>query len=567
MLKPLIALYFFVLAAIQFGLLIGLFHYHRSRNLVRPSPYWMGSLIANITALFVFGFGVIFVDDVSRPAFNFTIANTLFYVAAIFQWLFCKSLSQTVSSRFDLMTKLSIVIFFVVFELLRHYANFEIRTAYMVGLALLLFGSQIHQLSLIRKVNSSPQLTYLQYATIVELSFAVCRLIVLAVGSLAIQRVEQLPQALIFFTIAQLVANTVAYIAIGSYWTEKMALSSAAFSNENEVIKKLLLERDELIASLLKANKTAATGALSASIAHELNQPITAISLNTEFLKLKMDKGVESSSEIRDVILNIEHDNQRISRIVSTLRNIFKQDQAELTPVNLNDLIQDLMPIVTPQAKDCGIQIYLKNNNAPKYDQQSLDEYMELFKKFKLKVTEAEALGYDTLPKLKKELEKKKLDAQNLQIAIKKLIEAEIKRKLEESMKIAKEKAEKNAKVEKEKAEKETKGGFKEDDRFWKPTFDQEKLVGSAVIRPMPAPDGEEFPYAKVYSYSFKGKQKYYIENSLTTIGKKDPLADLNARLWNSGIESDKDISRKQKRRTTYIMNVLIVKDPARPEL
>jgi len=364
MLKPLIALYFFVLAAIQFGLLIGLFHYHRSRNLVRPSPYWMGSLIANITALFVFGFGVIFVDDVSRPAFNFTIANTLFYVAAIFQWLFCKSLSQTVSSRFDLMTKLSIVVFFVVFELLRHYANFEIRTAYMVGLALLLFGSQIHQLSLIRKVNSSPQLTYLQYATIVELSFAVCRLIVLAVGSLSIQRVEQLPQALIFFTIAQLVANTVAYIAIGSYWTEKMALSSAAFSNENEVIKKLLLERDELIASLLKANKTAATGALSASIAHELNQPITAISLNTEFLKLKMDKGVESSSEIRDVILNIEHDNQRISRIVSTLRNIFKQDQAELTPVNLNDLIQDLMPIVTPQAKDCGIQIYLNLNGS-----------------------------------------------------------------------------------------------------------------------------------------------------------------------------------------------------------
>ena len=57
MLKPLIALYFFILAAIQLGLLIGLFHYHRSRNLVRPSPYWMGSLIANISALFVFGLG------------------------------------------------------------------------------------------------------------------------------------------------------------------------------------------------------------------------------------------------------------------------------------------------------------------------------------------------------------------------------------------------------------------------------------------------------------------------------------------------------------------------------
>ena len=357
MLKPLIALYFFILAAIQLGLLIGLFHYHRSRNLVRPSPYWMGSLIANISALFVFGLGVIFVDDVERPAFNFTIANTLFYVAAIYQWLFCKSLTHPVSKRFDSLAKGSIVIFFSIFELLRHYGNFEIRTAYMVSLALLLFGSQIYQLRLIRRNDSSPQLTYLQYATMIELSFAVCRLVVLGLSTFSVQRVEQLPQALIFFTIAQLVANTVAYIAIGSYWTEKMALSSAAFSNENEVIKKLLHERDELIASLLKANKTAATGALSASIAHELNQPITAISLNTEFLKLKMDKGAETSAEIRDVIQNIEQDNHRISRIVSTLRNIFQQDQAELTPINLNNLIQDLMPIIMPQAKNLGIQI------------------------------------------------------------------------------------------------------------------------------------------------------------------------------------------------------------------
>ncbi|MFM8153877.1 MAG: sensor histidine kinase, partial [Polynucleobacter victoriensis] len=214
---------------------------------------------SRISALFVFGLGVIFVDDVERPAFNFTIANTLFYVAAVYQWLFCKSLTQVVSDRFDALAKASILIFFAIFELLRHYGNFEIRTVYMVCLALFLFGSQIHQLRQIRKIDSSPQLTYLQYATMIELSFAICRLIVLGLSTLSVQRVEQLPQALIFFTIAQLVANTVAYIAIGSYWTEKMALSSATFSNENEVIKKLLLERDELIASLLKANKTVAT--------------------------------------------------------------------------------------------------------------------------------------------------------------------------------------------------------------------------------------------------------------------------------------------------------------------
>jgi signal transduction histidine kinase len=365
MLKPLIALYFFVLAAIQLGLLIGLFHYHRSRNLVRPSPYWMGSLIANISALIVFGFGVIFIDNVEKPAFNFTIANTLFYVAAIAQWLFCRSLSEPISRRVDLVAKFSVVAFFMVFELLRWYGNFEIRTIYMVSLALLLFSSQIYQLHQIRKVNASPQLTYLQYATMIELGFAVCRLLVLMLWTISIHQVEQLPQILIFFTIAQFVANTVAYIAIGSYWTEKMALSSVAISDENEVIKKLLLlERDELIASLLKANKTAATGALSASIAHELNQPITAISLNTEYLKLKMDRGGDNPLEIKDAILNIEQDNQRISRIVSTLRNIFKQDQAELTPVNLDQLIQDLMPIIAPLARDSGIQLHLSLNAA-----------------------------------------------------------------------------------------------------------------------------------------------------------------------------------------------------------
>ena len=58
-----------------------------------------------------------------------------------------------------------------------------------------------------------------------------------------------------------------------------------------------------------------------------------------------------------------------------------------------------------PVTKSEFLQIYLKNNPTPKYDKAALDEYMELFKKFKLKVAEAEALKYDTIPKLKKELE------------------------------------------------------------------------------------------------------------------------------------------------------------------
>ena len=105
------------------------------------------------------------------------------------------------------------------------------------------------------------------------------------------------------------------------------------------------------------------------------------------------------------------------------------------------------------------------------------------------------------------------------------------------------------------------------DERMWRPIFDKERGVGSAVIRFMPAVEGEDLPWAKVIKHAFKGPTgKWYIENSLRTIGKSDPVAVLNAKLWNSGVESDKDVARAQKQKIEYYTNVLVIKDPANPE-
>jgi signal transduction histidine kinase len=357
MLKPLIALYFFILGAIQLGLWAGLFRTNQSKNIVKPSPYWMASLVANIIALFIFGFGVIFVDDVSRPEFNFTVANTFFYIAAVAQWLFCRSLNQPISKRLDGLSKVSVIPFFIVFELLRQFGNFEIRTLYMVSLALIMFSSQLYELKLFKRKDPSPQLTFMQIATGIELLFAICRATVLIAGAFSIQKVEQLPQVLIFFTISQLVANTVAYIAIGSYWTEKMALSRASALAETEVVKKLLREREELISSLMIANKTAATGALSASIAHELNQPVAAIRLNTEFIQRKLTEGNADLKDLKEVIDHVQQDNHRIAKIVSTLRDIFRQEEIKTSDVHLDELIEQMQPIIVPQARDSKINL------------------------------------------------------------------------------------------------------------------------------------------------------------------------------------------------------------------
>ncbi len=103
------------------------------------------------------------------------------------------------------------------------------------------------------------------------------------------------------------------------------------------------------------------------------------------------------------------------------------------------------------------------------------------------------------------------------------------------------------------------------DDRFWKAETDKTGN-GYAEIRFLPAPDGEDLPWARVWSHGFRGPGGWYIENSLTTIGLKDPVSEMNNLLWESGSDKDKAIARDRKRRLSYISNVLVVSDPKHPE-
>jgi len=105
-----------------------------------------------------------------------------------------------------------------------------------------------------------------------------------------------------------------------------------------------------------------------------------------------------------------------------------------------------------------------------------------------------------------------------------------------------------------------------QDDRFWKPELDKSGN-GYAVIRFLPAVEGEDLPWQRVWHHAFQGPGgQWYIENSLTTLGQKDPVSEENTRLWNTGIEADKEIARKRKRKLQYYSNILVVSDPKHPE-
>jgi len=104
-----------------------------------------------------------------------------------------------------------------------------------------------------------------------------------------------------------------------------------------------------------------------------------------------------------------------------------------------------------------------------------------------------------------------------------------------------------------------------DDDRFWKPELDKSGN-GYAVIRFLPAPDGEDIPWQRMFTHSFQGPGGWYIENSLTTINKNDPVGEVNRRLWNTGSEADKETARRQKRKLSYHTNIYVVADPKHPE-
>ena len=104
-----------------------------------------------------------------------------------------------------------------------------------------------------------------------------------------------------------------------------------------------------------------------------------------------------------------------------------------------------------------------------------------------------------------------------------------------------------------------------QDDRFWKPELDKTGN-GYAVLRLLPASEKEEMPWQRVWSHAFQDKGGWYIENSLTTLNSKDPVSEDNTRLWNTGVDSDKDIARKRKRKLSYYSNIYMVSDPKHPE-
>jgi C4-dicarboxylate-specific signal transduction histidine kinase len=323
--KVLLALNFFIFAAIQFGLLLGILHYLQGESKSKPNPYWILALITSVTGLTFFAIGLLNTDDIQKVPPIFTPANTLFYAAAISQGLFFYSFNHSVSKSLKLALGLSILCYGLFFEYLRQNWTFEARTFFVASTYAIILAWQIREARMVNRDLGLQQLRYFQYAAIGEALFLVPRLIVLLGSNHPINTMEQLPQLLIIFTYGQILMNTISFIAIWGYWSEKLALENRLTVSETEEVKNLLQEREALIISLLRVNKTITTGALSASIAHEINQPLGAIQINSEYLQKKIQEPQIDREQVKQIAKEIERDNMRAAQIIKILKLIFTE--------------------------------------------------------------------------------------------------------------------------------------------------------------------------------------------------------------------------------------------------
>ena len=250
--------------------------------------------------------------------------------------------------------------FAVLFEYLRHKGLFIQRVGLISIIGALCFIWELKELRRLKGVGST-QLRFLVYTITIELVLTVARIIALYIdGGLFTPNLYQEGVVSSSIRWAWLGISILSYVAVLGYWLEKLSFENNQVARENEKITGLLKEKERLIYGLMKANKTAATGALSASIAHELNQPLGASNLNIQFLKMKLEKGVLNPELGKEILDSLEEDNNRAAKIVRSLRSIFTEGESNAQEVRLSDLIAKVLDIVKPELKSKNIQIQLR---------------------------------------------------------------------------------------------------------------------------------------------------------------------------------------------------------------
>ena len=357
-------IFFIVFSLIGLGLFLSAIYQYRANRASGLSIYW--PLSVGLFSISSFSFGI----ALWTHKFFLTIANTTFIVSVFLLIFLYRSWNQRPFTKIQtlLLWLIPVFIFFFYDYLRVMPETFKHRVALITITQELFLVWQIWELIKYYKVERTIVVKWLIFLTTFTLLGETCRTLWVLIGSTQINFFLYAQDALALTLLWIGYGSTIlVYVALGSFYLEKQIKKENEITNalnstkeENEKITELLKEKERLIYGLMKANKTAATGALSASIAHELNQPLGASSLNIQFLKMKLEKGLLNPELGKEILDSLEHDNNRAATIVKSLRSIFTEGESNAQEVQLGDLIVKVLDIVKPELKSKNIQIQLR---------------------------------------------------------------------------------------------------------------------------------------------------------------------------------------------------------------
>ena len=347
-------LFFAVTSIILWGLVIGSKHLIPAKKIVQPESFWYIALILEAFCFTFFAIAPIVQIKLIALANIFLLGGYL-YLAA-----YCRSLSNPITPQFKRLLLLALLLIGLIFEFLMQYGTFVQRVSFVIAVTNLCLVWQLIELKRLHKLSIELP-TFLIVTIFGEIILATTRLILLFYldppSTIHLYDEPYLTTAVRWVWFAFTILS---YVAIIGYALKKITIENTQSLRENQKITELLKEKERLIYSLMKVNKTAATGALSASIAHELNQPLAASALNIEFLSAKLEKGLLNPEMGKKVLGSLDADIQRATTIVTALRSIFNDDDLNIKEVELGNLIVKVLDIVKPELNSKDIQVQLR---------------------------------------------------------------------------------------------------------------------------------------------------------------------------------------------------------------
>lgn len=358
---------FILFALIMLGVLAGTINTNKDEY--HPYiGYWRASIILRAGAFVAWALAPTFGGAIT------TVANFCFIASGVTLCLVFRSLHTNISKALFNYLLILLLIFIVGFEFIRQGENsYAARLAITGFTDTLLTFWQLIELAFLLKRDKSLGLRIM--CAVIFAQFALTMLFIVSAVINIDPNVTQLAQERAVLNLwAGVSSHLITFIVISSYLyqrtvenerrTLKDLISKTTqldvTKKEKDEIAQLLEEKQALIGSLIVAKKSAEAGALSASIAHELNQPLGAIQLNVQFLQSKLDSNSIDFPLFKKLVSNIGEDNRRAATVVSTLRKVFNQNELETKPIYINDLIESMMPILLPHARDHQIQIKLE---------------------------------------------------------------------------------------------------------------------------------------------------------------------------------------------------------------